>query len=47
MPIPEELPEHLNDAFGQIITFNAIGPAGEPLRVAAPARTAAISSRKA
>ncbi len=35
MPVPRELPSRLNDAFGQTITFNATGPAGEPLRVAA------------
>lgn len=35
MPIPAELPGRLRDAFGQTITYNAYGPAQEPLRVAA------------
>ena len=33
--IPRDLPERLRDAPGQTITYNAIGPIGEPLRVAA------------
>ena len=35
MPVPPELPEKLREAFGQTITYNASGPAGEPMRVAA------------
>ena len=33
--IPPELPDRLTEAFGQTISYNAGGPAGEPLRVAA------------
>lgn len=33
--VPPELPGRLTDAFGQIISYNAIGPLDEPLRVAA------------
>ncbi|MGH7028271.1 sensor histidine kinase [Brevundimonas sp.] len=32
---PEDLPERLSEAFGQTISYNAVGPKGEPLRVAA------------
>lgn len=35
MPVPPELPAKLREAFGQTITYNAAGPAGEPMRVAA------------
>lgn len=35
MPVPPELPGKLREAFGQTITYNASGPAGEPMRVAA------------
>jgi len=33
--IPPELPDHLRGAFGQTITYNAIGPNGEAVRIAA------------
>ena len=33
--VPADLPERLAGAFGQTITYNADGPRGEPLRVAA------------
>lgn len=33
--VPSDLPPRLVDAVGQTITYNAVGPAGEPLRVAA------------
>ncbi|MFX6601390.1 hypothetical protein ABTG86_19935, partial [Acinetobacter baumannii] len=41
------LPARLDDAYGQTITYNAVGPAGEPLRIAAsmkslPGRTAPV-----
>jgi len=35
IPVPADLPERLNSAFGQTITYNDVGPIGEPLRVAA------------
>ena len=35
IPVPHELPGRLEAAFGQTITYNATGPIGEPLRVAA------------
>jgi signal transduction histidine kinase len=35
MPIPPELAGKLREAFGQAISFNAVGPANEPMRVAA------------
>lgn len=35
LPVPADLPPRLVDAIGQTITYNAVGPAGEPLRVAA------------
>ena len=35
IPAPADLPERLKAAFGQTITYNDIGPIGEPLRVAA------------
>ena len=37
--VPAELPDRLQDAFGQTITYNATGPKGEPLRVAATIKT--------
>jgi signal transduction histidine kinase len=45
--VPLDLPPRLNAAFGQTITYNAAGPRGEPLRVAAsmkqmPGRTAPV-----
>lgn len=39
IPVPEDLPGRLQDAFGQTITYNATGPIGEPLRVAATIKT--------
>ena len=33
--VPRDLPRRLDDAYGQTISYNATGPAGEPLRVAA------------
>lgn len=33
--VPGDLPPRLSGAFGQTITYNAVGPRGEPLRVAA------------
>jgi signal transduction histidine kinase len=35
LTVPGELPARLDGAFGQIISYNATGPRGEPLRVAA------------
>jgi len=35
IPVPAEVPGRLQAAFGQTITYNATGPIGEPLRVAA------------
>ncbi|MFN4042123.1 MAG: sensor histidine kinase [Brevundimonas sp.] len=35
LSVPDDLPPRLNQAFGQTISYNAVGPAGEPLRVAA------------
>ncbi|KQS56508.1 histidine kinase [Brevundimonas sp. Leaf363] len=35
MPIPPSLGGRLRAAFGQAVTYNATGPAGEPIRVAA------------
>ncbi|WP_292101160.1 sensor histidine kinase [Brevundimonas sp.] len=35
LTVPGELPARLDAAFGQIISYNATGPRGEPLRVAA------------
>lgn len=36
---PEDLVERLSAAFGRTLSFNAVGPAGEPLRVAASMKT--------
>ncbi len=35
LSVPDDLPPRLTQAFGQTISYNAVGPAGEPLRVAA------------
>lgn len=35
LSVPEDLPPRLVQAFGQTISYNAVGPKGEPLRVAA------------
>ena len=35
IPAPDDLPARLKAAFGQTITYNDVGPIGEPLRVAA------------
>ncbi|QBX37118.1 sensor histidine kinase [Brevundimonas sp. S30B] len=35
LSVPDDLPPRLNQAFGRTISYNAVGPAGEPLRVAA------------
>jgi len=47
LTVPADLPGRLDDAYGQTITYNATGPAGEPLRVAAsmkslPGRTTPV-----
>jgi len=39
IPVPHELASRLKAAFGQTITYNATGPIGEPLRVAATIKT--------
>lgn len=35
LAVPEDLPPRLSAAFGQTISYNAVGPKAEPLRVAA------------
>ena len=47
LSVPQELPPRLASASGQIISYNAVGPRGEPLRVAAsmkqlPGRSAPV-----
>lgn len=37
--VPRALPARLNSAFGQTISYNAIGPRDEPLRIAASMKT--------
>ncbi|RZJ32384.1 MAG: sensor histidine kinase [Brevundimonas sp.] len=39
LTVPDDLPERLREAFGQTISYNATGPIGSPLRVAASLKT--------